>query len=301
MRGAALIALFLPVALQAAEPVVPSPKPPSPKSSTAPAAPAAPRWSIATEKDGIGKIASIKGGNAGEFLILRCDKAAKATLILGLPMVRTDQTRAVRFTGADTGDYLDGTLDYVSDAKAWRMTASAPLVGLLAGKDTKLKISSGGMSIIELSLAGSTKAIGETMTRCAAPPAAPTEESVRAAVNDGYKGFYRQMGEIPDVPDAFVFSAETDKLFAKAQESDPSFPGADPFCRCQDYSETQFRYEIGSITLTGNRAQVTVYVAPFGGPLTGDPVVLQMLLSPMGKWVVDDVDGLKDEAKSYAP
>lgn len=267
----------------------------------APAAPASnvPRWSVTSESDGIGKVASVKTGNPKDFAIIRCDKAGKGSFLLGLDQISSAQSLSVVLTGATTGRIYDATMHYRADAKVWSTTASPDLVALLSGKDSALLVDAKGRDQFTLSLAGSTKAIGDAMARCFEPAAPATEADVRAFVNKGYALYYEPVGELVDDV-SFPFSPELQTLYDKAQDADPGFPGADLFCKCQDYDERKFRHQIANVVLSGNKATVKIYVAPFGGPLTGDPVTMELLRLPTGKWTVDDVDGLKAEARSYA-
>lgn len=258
------------------------------------------RWTLSTEKDGIGKIASIKGNNPKNFLILRCDKVGKATLIFGAVGVAPTQSLQLRFTGAETGQHIDARLNYVDDAKVWRMDAGDDLVTLLSGKDSRLAVKPARNPVVELSLAGSTKAIGDAMAGCSPATRPATEADVRAVIDAGYRFYYRQLGELSDDPDGFVYSPELARLIALAQEKVEIFPEADPFCKCQDFDERKFRHQIANITMNGNRATARVYVAAMGGPLVGDPVVIELVRVPSGAWAVDDVDGMKAEALAYA-
>lgn len=270
------------------------------KSAAATPASDAPRWSSATENDGIGKVASVKTDNLQDFAIIRCDKAGKASFIMGMDKIASVDNLPVKFTGATTGAIYQSVFRYRPDAKVWSMPASSELVSLLSGKDSKLLVDAQGRDQFSLSLAGSTKAIGDAMARCTQAALPATEADVRSFVNNGYAFYYRPLGSDPNAPGNFVFSSELEKLIDSAAETDPTFPGVDVFCKCQDFDEQRFRHQIANVALSGSRATVKVYVAAMGGPLTGDPVVMELLRLPSGKWVVDDIDGLKAEARSYA-
>ena len=258
------------------------------------------RWGVTTESDGVGKVASVKSSNPKDFAILRCDKTGKASFILGLDKVRLADNLPITLSGPTTGSIYQAMMHYRADAKIWTTSSNPELIALLSGKDTQLIIEASGRAKFALSLAGSTKAIKDAMVRCIEPLAPATEADVRGFVNNGYAFYYRPLGSEPDAPNAFAFSPDLQALVDRAVENDPGFMGADPFCKCQDFEERRFRHQIGSIVISGERATVKVYVAAFGGPLTGEPVTIEALRLPSGKWTVDDVDGLKTDAKSYA-
>lgn len=274
--------------------VTAAPAPPEPAPTDAP------RWAVTTESDGIGKVASVKSSNPKNFAILRCNKAGKASFMLGLDKVKIVDNLPAKLSGPTTGFSYDAMLRYRADARIWSTTAAPELIALLSGKDTQIAITPNGYAATTLSLAGSTKAIGDAMARCSQQATPVTETGVRSFVNNGYAFYYRPMGSEVDGFGDFEFSPELKTLIDKAAANDPSFPGVDAFCRCQDFDEAKFRHQIANVTLIGNRATVKVYVAPFGGPLTGDPVVIEAMRLSSGKWVVDDVDGLKAEARIYA-
>lgn len=259
-----------------------------------------PRWTSATENDGVGKVASVKTDNPKDFAIIRCDKAGKASFIMGLDKVSAVDNLAVTFTGATTGGTYQSVFRFRDDAKVWTMPASSELVSLLSGKDAKLLIDVQGRPQFSISLAGSTKAIGDAMAGCAQAAIPATEADVRSFVNNGYAIYYRPTESLTANTVGFAYSPELDKLYNKAQANDPGFPEGDYFCQCQDYDYSKFRHQIASVVLNGDRATIKVYVAPFGGPLTGAPITIDAVRLPSGKWAVDDVDGMKAEARVYA-
>lgn len=176
--------------------------------------------------------------------------------------------------------------------------AQPNLLDLLISPNTSLAFSysiDGGSQFSRgkpnISLAGSTAAVGKARSACGQASAAnkapmvSSEAEVRATVTKGYSFYKIPFGTAPASYPSLSFSADLDR---RIEQTDDGILGYDPLCMCQDYDETKFRFVIDSIELqSGTRATVNMRIAAVGG-IALQPVQLKMILEK-GKWVVDDI------------
>lgn len=177
---------------------------------------------------------------------------------------------------------------------------------LLTGSAASATFGVSGEAGGTVSLAGARDAVGKALAACwkapaqlaakpstpeATAPAGNEDAAIRAMFARGYAVYRNSSGD-----SAFEMSPELSRLIDRATAKDGL--DFDPFCGCQDFDEKRFAYRIKRLVANGSRADVDVDVQPIGN---GGKTIRFRLVKIGGKWLVDDVDGLKAQAGAAKP
>ena len=269
-----------------------------------PAPAARPAWAVQTTSGGALIAALTQPTSVVRQFTIGCMNG-KPTVITQLAMRRGN---AANLTLASTDGQASVPLARNGASAIWiGSPGDDRLPRMLTGSAANATFGVSGEPGGTVSLAGARDAVGMALATCwrapaqlaakpstpqATAPAGNEDTAIRAMFASGY-ATYREPSSSAS---GFVMSPELDRLIDRATANDGL--DFDPFCGCQDYDEKHFAYRIKRLVVNGSRADAEVDVQPVGH---GGKIIKFRLVMIGGKWLVDDVDGLKAQAAAAKP
>jgi hypothetical protein len=239
---------------------------------------AAGNWIVARSPQGNLFAHSMRGAGGVETLGLTC-VGGQPHLMTLLPGYRGRSATVALGAGA-------GRVEAVlrPQGSGWISTVGDPrLAALIGGDASEVEVSLNGRAVGRVSLAGSSRALGEALAACWRPAARPASRPAITALGPEEAELRAQVNALFAIGNATPrFTPSLERIFTRYEAEAISDTWGNWMCACQDVQRP--RVEVRSIRVEGNRAEVQATYSDFG---QSHPRRL-IFVRQGGRWLLDD-------------